>query len=408
MKMLSRITAVTALLMLAVATAVAADGEKISAKVAKPMKAAQEAIQKKQWDQALAKIGEAQAVAGRTAFDDYQINEFLGYVYLQQKKFGEAAKVYEAQVASGRTPPDQMQDRLKTLVQLYSVSKTYPKVMEYGGRWIKGGGSDSQTLVLIGQAHYLQKDYKGAIGILEDVIRQAEKAGKVPEESWLQLVQSSYTKLNDAAGANKALEALVRAYPKKEYWDGLLDTMMRQKNADRVTLNLYRLALQVGVMNQPDDFVEMAEMLLEAGLPGEAQRTMESGYTAKVFETDDKSRADRYQRRLNDAKTKAAEDQKTLAIAEAEAKKSSGGQADVALGLAYSSFGDYAKATEAIARGLQKGSVKDPDQAQLSLGMADLRLGKKAEALKAFEQVKADPQMAEVARLWSIYAKSAG
>jgi tetratricopeptide (TPR) repeat protein len=292
-------------------------------------------------------------------------------------------------------------------VQLYSVSKSYPKVTDYGGRWIKGGGSDSQTLVLIGQAHYLQKDYKNAITILDKLIKDAEKAGKAPDETWLQLIQSSYIKLNDVAGANKALEALVTAYPKREYWDGLLDTLMRQKNSDRVTLNLYRLMLQVGVLNQSDDFIEMAEMLLEAGLPGEAQRVMEAGYTAKVFDTEDKSRADRYQRRLNDAKTKAAEDQKTLGIAEAEAKKSAAGQADVALGLAYASFGNYAKATEAIARGLQKGNVKDPDQAQMSLGIADVQLGKKSDAVKAFEQVKADPQMAEVARLWTIYARTA-
>jgi tetratricopeptide (TPR) repeat protein len=408
MKMLSRIASVIAMVMLAASALHAADGEKISPKVAKPMKAAQEAIQKKQWDQALAKIAEAQAVPGRTAFDDYQINEFLGYVYLQQKKFGDAAKVYEAQVASGRTPADEMQDRLKTLVQLYSVSKTYPKVTEYGSRWMKGGGTDGQTMLLIGQAHYLQKDYRTAIAVLEKMVSDAEKAGKTPEESTLQLIQSSYVKLNDVAGANKALEALVIRYPKREYWDGLLDMMMRQKNSDRVTLNLYRLMLQVGVMTQPDDYIEMAELLLEAGLPGEAQRVMEAGYSAKVFDTEDKSRADRYQRRLNDAKAKAAEDQKTLGVAEAEARKAAAGQADVALGLAYASFGDYAKGSEAIARGLQKGSVKDPDQAQMSLGIAGLKLGRKAEAVKAFEQVKADPQMAEVARLWTVYARTTG
>jgi tetratricopeptide (TPR) repeat protein len=407
MKISLRIAGILALLTLAMSSALAAEGEKISAKVAKPMKAAQEAIEKKQWDQALAKINEAKGVAGRTAFDDYQINEFLGYVYLQQKKFGDAAKVYEEQVASGRTPPDQMQDRLKTLTQLYTVSKNYPKVTDYGGRWIKGGGSDVDTQVLVGQAHYLQKDYKNAITVMEGAVRNAQKAGKAPEENWLQLIQSSYVKSGDVKGANRTLEELVRAYPKKEYWDGLLDTLIRQKNDDRVTLNIYRLMLQVGVLTEPDDYVEMTEMLLEAGLPGEAQRVMEAGYAAKVFETDDKSRADRYARRLTDAKTKASEDRKTLAAAEVEAKKAPVGQPDVALGMAYASFEEYAKATEAIPRGLQKGGVKDPDQAQMTLGIANLKLGKKPEAVKAFEQVKDDTQLAEVARLWTLYASSA-
>lgn len=407
MKIFTCIPALFAALTLAAGAALAAD-EKISAKVAKPMKAAQEAIQKKQWDQALAKINEAKAVSGRTAFDDYQINEFLGYVYLQQKKFAEAAKVYEEQLASGRTPPDQLQDRLKTLAQLYGVSKNYAKVVEYGNRWLKGGGNDTTTQILVGQAHYLQKDYKGAIAILEKAVAEAQKVGKAPEESWLQIIQSSYSKLNDVAGANRALEQLVRYYPKKDYWDGLLDGLLRQKNTDRVQLNIYRLMLQVGVLNEPDDFVEMTEMLLEAGLPGEAQRVMEAGYAAKVFETQDKARLDRYARRLADAKAKAADDRKTLPAAEAEAQKATVGQPDVALGLAYASFEDYSKAVQVIPRGLQKGGVKDPEQAQLVLGIANLKLGNKPEALKAFEQVKEDPQLAEVARLWTIYARSSG
>ncbi len=44
--------------------------------------------------------------------------------------------------------------------------------------------------------------------------------------------------------------------------------------------------------------------------------------------------------------------------------------------------------------------------AQMSLGIANLKLGKKADAVKAFEQVKNDEPMADVARLWTIVARS--
>lgn len=408
------VSALAVLLLSTWGTGAYAQGEeKISAKVAKPMKAAQEAVQKKQWDQALAKTFEAQGIQGRTAFDDYQINEFLGYIYLQQKKYGDAAKVYEQQIASARVPADQLEERLKTLVQLFTVSKTYPKVTDYGSRWIKAGGSDLDTRVLVGQAYYLQKDYKNTIAVIEAIARDAEKAGKPVQENWLQLVRSSYTNLGNAGGANRTLEQLVRFYPKPEYWDALLDGLIRQKSTDLVTLNIYRLMLQVGVLTDPDDYVVMTEMLLEDGLPGEAQRVMEAGYAAKVFDTDDKVRADRYARRLADAKAKAEADRKTLGAAAAEAHKATTGAADVALGLAYASFQEYAKTVEAIPRGLQKGGLKpgtptDPDQAQIMLGIANLKLGKKPEALQAFEKVKGDPQMSEVARLWTIYTKSSG
>ena len=171
-------------------------------------------------------------------------------------------------------------------------------------------------------------------------------------------------------------------------------------------MNLYRLAVQVGVLDNPDRFDEMTQMLLEDGLPGEAKSVMEAGYQAKAFETTDKARADRYSRRLNAAKTAAAKDQLSLPTIEKEAQKSATGQGDVALGMAYSSFGQYEKGVAALAQGLQKGGVRDPDQAQIMLGIANLKLGKKAEAIKAFDSVKGDPQMADVAQLWTIVAKS--
>ena len=53
---------------------VAVAQQTVSAKVGVPLKAAQGAIQKKNWNGALAKIKEAQAVQPRTAYDDYMIN----------------------------------------------------------------------------------------------------------------------------------------------------------------------------------------------------------------------------------------------------------------------------------------------------------------------------------------------
>ena len=49
--------------------------QKVSAKIGVPLKAAQDAIARKRWDAALGKIKEADAMGGKTAFDQYKINE---------------------------------------------------------------------------------------------------------------------------------------------------------------------------------------------------------------------------------------------------------------------------------------------------------------------------------------------
>ena len=90
----------------------------------------------------------------------------------QQKQYGDVAKLYEQNLNSGKLPPEQVDDRLKALVQLNTAVKNYPKVMEFGDKWIKAGGKDVDTQVLIAQAHYLQKDYKNSISIMQNRINK--------------------------------------------------------------------------------------------------------------------------------------------------------------------------------------------------------------------------------------------
>ena len=68
--------------------------------VAEPLKKAQEAMKNKQWDAALTEIKKAQASEKKTPFEAYQIDEFLGYVLIQQKKFAEATPVFERMLNS--------------------------------------------------------------------------------------------------------------------------------------------------------------------------------------------------------------------------------------------------------------------------------------------------------------------
>src|SRR5215213_3874684 len=89
---------------LLVVPATAEAQQKVSAKVGVPLKAAQDAIQRKKWDSALGKIKEADGTPGKTPFDQYKINELLWYVYLQQGRNADAARVLEGQLASGQVP----------------------------------------------------------------------------------------------------------------------------------------------------------------------------------------------------------------------------------------------------------------------------------------------------------------
>ena len=60
---------------------------------------------------------------------------------------------------------------------------------------------------------------------------------------------------------------------------------------------------------------------------------------------------------------------------------------------------------EALNRGVSKGGIKNPVEAQLLQGIAQLRAGNKAEAQKTFNAVKSDDvTWARLAKLWSLNA----
>jgi tetratricopeptide (TPR) repeat protein len=239
------------------------------------------------------------------------------------------------------------------------------------------------------------------------VANNSEKGGRTPQENWLQIVLSSQFKLENKDGIADALKKLVRYYPKAEYWENLLDIYRRKDTSDRVSLGYYRLMNDVGTLKQADDYVEMAQLALDAGVPGEAEAIVQKGVEAGTLKSQDKTTQDRYNRLLASAKKAAAGDKPQLAQLAKEAEKATSGQAYVGLGQAYLSYGMYDEAIEALKKGITKGGATDADEAQISLGIAYLRKGQKDQARQAFKSVKAESKWHDLADLWEVRSQAA-
>lgn len=390
------------------AIAAEASANKITTKaVAVPMKKAQEAIQAKQWDTALAEIKKAQAAEKKTPFEAYQIDEFLAYVLIQQKKYSEAANVYERMLNSGFVPEAQRDERMKTLANLAFQVKDYKKSADWSKRSLERNPNQLDMGQLLAQSYYLLNDFPNAAASMQKVIQQAERAGKKPEENWLQIVLSSHFKANNKDGVASALKQVVRYYPNAEYWENLLD-IYRRKNAndDRIVLGYYRLMDEVGALKDKGDIVEMAQLAMDAGMPGEAESVVERSIEKGVLKSDDKTEQGRYDRLLSGAKKQATADRASLDQLAQEAEKASQGQALVGLGQAYFSYGRYDEAIAAFEKGIKKGGVLDADEAQILLGIAYMRKGQKDQARQAFRAIKDDSKWNELSDLWLIRANA--
>jgi tetratricopeptide (TPR) repeat protein len=239
------------------------------------------------------------------------------------------------------------------------------------------------------------------------VVKNAERNGQTPKENWLQLVMSSHFKSDNKDGIAEALKKLVRYYPKAEYWENILDIYRRKDTSDRIQLGYYRLMNDVGVLKEAGDVVEMAQLAIDAGVPGEAREVVEKGVQSGTLKSAEKTEQGRYDRLLTGAKKQATADEASLPQLAKDAEKAPQGQADVALGHAYLSYGKYDEAIQAFERGLKKGGVTDVDETQISLGIAYLKKGQKEQARQAFQTVKDGSKWSDLADLWVIRTQAA-
>jgi hypothetical protein len=378
---------------------------KMNPKVLKPLQAALELANAGKFAEAEVPLQEADGVQDKTPFEQFQVDELAGFVAIKQKKYNNAAEAYDRSLASGLLAPEQVNDRLRLLAQLYLQTdpRDLAKSGEFGKRWLEASGTrDPAMLGLVGQSAYFSDNFGEASTYMKEAITVAKAAGQKPEENWLLILQSSYSKLKNAPGITDATTELVRYYPRKEHWNTLTGALLAQAaSKDRQILQVFRLMYQVDAMDDADEFTEAANAATLLGSPGEALKFMEKGYATGVLENSgDKTKS---QALLAESKRLAASDQKTLPQFEKEALAAKAGEADVKLGEAYLSYDQPTKGLEAIQRGIGKGGVKNVDEANLSLGRAYILTKNTPEALKAFEAVKS-PEYAQLAQLWSIHA----
>jgi tetratricopeptide (TPR) repeat protein len=369
----------------------------ISKHLKDPMSAAFDAVKVQNWQEAINQVKIAQADAKpKSAFDEYWVHKLLASGYYGLKQYKETAAELEAITDSPCMSEADRTDNLKLITQVHYQLDDYPKVIEFGNRALKAGASPDLA-VFVGQAYYLTNDFKGAASVMEEVVGKLESQGQPPGEQNLRIIHGSCVQLQDRACATKQAEKLVKYYPKPDYWKELVNALMTADTTDNQMLNVMRLAMHVDALSNSDQYSEMATLAMNAGLPGEAEAALNKGLSKQVFK---EGRVADARRRLEEAKASAATDKASLEKQEVSAKANAQGNADVKLGAAYLSYGNHAKAIEAISRGIGKGGVRNPDEAGILLGIAYLQSGNKEEAAKAFQSVNKDPKLAQIARLW--------
>jgi tetratricopeptide (TPR) repeat protein len=389
------------------AAAEKAKGQEISRVIAKEMTAAQKALQAGQWDEALKNLQAAETKSGLTAFDKKTIYNFEGFAHVKLNKLKDAQPEFEKALATGAASPEEVASMTRTLFGIAASTGQYQKTIDFGKQLVDAGSATPDNLAIIAQSYYQLKDCKDSIVWADKAIAASRKAGEAaPKENLYLFKLQCASDSGDTPAMDAVLMDLIKLNNKTTYWNTLLRIERQDERDDHNTLMIYRIMYNTNSMNADTDYIEMAQLLGDAALPGEAAAVLDKALAGGVIKDEHKERTNRL---LNSLKTRADADRKGLPQEAAEADKSAAGELDVKLGEVYYGFGDYQKAIDAINKGLQKGQIKHQDEAYVYLGLANAQLKNYPDAKKAFQGLKTVPNISpRVLKLFELYSATLG
>jgi tetratricopeptide (TPR) repeat protein len=372
--------------------------------VGKPLQQAGELLRAGKAREALAKVAEADKVPNKTAQEQATIERMRGAAAQRAGDNATAIRAFESVMASGTVKGAEAAQVAESLAFAYSQQRNWPKTTEWANRAQELGSTSPQLRQLVTYVQSQTGDFAAIAREAQAAITAAEQAGRRPAEDDLLRLADAQQRTNNTAGYLATFEKLLTHYPKKEYWNAYLARVMRKPGfADRLGLDVMRLKLATGNLTGADEYMEMAQLALQAGLPAEGRRIVERGIAAGVLGTG--AEAARHQRLLDLAIKQEGEVTAGLEKATADALAAKDGNALVQVGQVYVSMGQAERGTQLIEQGIAKGGLRRPDDAKLRLGQALLATGKnKPKALQTLRGVQGTDGTADIARLVAIQA----
>jgi tetratricopeptide (TPR) repeat protein len=339
-----------------------------------------------------------------TTSESKSFQEFKGYSNISLDKFKATQSAYEAALSRGAYKAEELARVFRALFQLAAALQQPAKAIEYGEKANALGALRSNDLLIMSQIYYQEKDCKNS-GIWGDkAIAAFKTAGEAPKELLYQLKLQCAADANDTGAMKKALYDLVRLTNKTSYWNNLIRLERQDERDDHNTLMIYRVMFDTHSMNADTDYIEMAQLLGDAGLAAEARAVLEKAMSSGVVKDEHKERTTRL---LNALETRADADMKGLPALESEARNNPAGILDVKLGEVYFGAGEFGDAASLISRGIGKGQLRQPDEAYVALGRSLAAEKDAAGAKQAFAKLKSLPNVSpRVLKLWNLYAET--
>ena len=327
-----------------------------------------------------------------------------------------------------------------TVAQLYLSEENYNMGIDYLRRWFKMTDEPtSQAYVLLAQAYYLQEQYQKSYNVMMAAKDLSDRTGSRFRENWYSILLATMGELGQRKEQIPYYEEVLEYYPKKRYFVNLAG-LYNELDRARDYTSLLKTAYQKELLDKAAEFQSLSQMLLAAGNPYWAAEVILTGLSSvagiqvvdqecalgKVLDEDGdlvvgrdgipieemvcddimgpafvrpgsetaldpeaKPFLEEDERNLTilaESLRAAQERKEAIRIFEKLAKLTEDGEAFIAIGNLYYLENDIDSAIVAINKGLERGKLKNPGFAQLTLGQALFELQRFDEAKEVFTE----------------------
>ncbi|HEX9932912.1 MAG TPA: hypothetical protein VGB08_08740 [Allosphingosinicella sp.] len=311
------------------------------------------------------------------------------------------AAALDVLVASPSSLPDELPRYLNARAEIAFAAQDFAAAERIYQRLLELTPGDQRVVGNLAVVRRRMGNSAGALdAILQNVSAQESAGGRAEEALYRRARDIAYT-ARDRRAAELATR-LARHYPTAANWRDAVNIYREifRPNA-ALALDTMRLMRAAGALSSGNDYLAFAQVLDQAGLPGETKAVLDEAVARRAVAASDAAAA----QMLRTATRRIAEDRAGLTGQIAQARGAPTGRLARAVGDALYGYGRYGEAAELYRTAMSK-TGEDRNLLNLRLGAALAMAGQRGEAEAAFGAVAGEP--AELAKLWLAWLSRQG
>lgn len=319
------------------------------------------------------------------------VERILFSIAYSQERFDQARQHLQNAINSGGLNQQQIDEARYQSAQLFMQEEKWREGAAALEEWFQTAQNpNSAAYYLLAVAYYQLEDFQRALPPAQKAVELMDKSK--PNESWLSMLSALYLQREEYREAIPVLQQLIVAAPsKKTYWMQL-SSVYGQMEDYANALAVMQLAYSAGLVTEDAEVRRLADLLLFNEVPYRGAQVLEAAIEKRIVTLDEK-----LYEKLANCWIAAQEFDKSLAPLQRAAELAPNGDTFIRLGEVQVQREDWDAAIAAVQRGVDKGQLRDPGNAQLMLGIAHYNQKRYSEAVPYFNRARQSDKHRQIA-----------